>query len=396
VKLLVFSSLYPNPVEPHHGVFVRNRLLRYLERHDAQALVVAPVPLAPPVGPERWTRLRAIPAQEQRDGLTVLHPRWPSPPGFGDRFRGALMATGVRRSVLAAARRFQPDVFDVHYAFPDGAAAARLRPRLDRALGRRLPATLTCRGTDLNLLPGFPAVRPEVVGALAAADHVITVAEALRGVALELGQAPERVTTLRNGVDLERFSPGPMSEAREATGLPPDARIVLCVGHLIERKGQHLLLPAFAASLARQDPTALLVFVGRGESEQSLRAAAEVLGVADRVRFVEPVEPAVLARWYRAADVLVLASLREGWPNVVLEALACGTPVLATRVWGTPEILTGCAAGRLADPTVDGLAAGLADLDDLDRSAARPWAEAHGWDETVDGMADVFQRVCAG
>jgi len=393
MKLLVFSSLYPNPVEPHHGVFVANRLLRFLQRHDAQALVVAPVPLAPPVGPARWTELRAIPAVEQRDGLTVLHPRWPSPPGFGDRWRGALMAAGVRRALLAAARDWQPDLFDVHYAFPDGAAAARLRPRLERALGRRLPSTLTCRGTDLNLLPDLPAVRPEVQRALASADHVICVAAALRTVALELGQAPERVTTLRNGVDLEVFSPGDRAAARAALGLPQQGRIVLCVGHLIERKGQHLLLPAFAQSLARSDPGAQLVFVGRGEAEPGLRARAQQLGLAERVRFVPPVPPAELVSWYRAADVMVLASSREGWPNVVLEALACGTPVLATRVWGTPEILNGCAAGLLVELSQQGLAEGLSQLDQLDPQAARPWAEAHGWDETLDGMADVFAQV---
>ena len=395
MKLLVFSSLYPNPVEPHHGVFVRNRLLRYLERHGGEALVVAPVPLAPPWGPARWTRYRAVPRREQRDGLTVLHPRYPSPPGFGDRWRAGLMAWGVRRTLVAAARALSPDLLDVHYAYPDGAAAARLRTTLERAVGRRLPMTLTCRGTDLNLLPSLPSVRPLVAGALAAADHVICVAEALRTVALELGQAAERVSTLRNGVDLARFSPGDRDAARARTGLPHGVPVVLCVGHLIERKGQHLLLPAFARSLAARDPAALLVFVGHGEAEAALRGEARRLGLAERVRFQPPVEPAELAHWYRAADVLVLASLREGWPNVVLEALACGTPVIATRVWGTPEILTGCAAGRLVEPDVEGLAAGLASLDDLDPAAARPWAAAHGWDDTVDGMHAVFTRVCA-
>ncbi|HZJ70334.1 MAG TPA: glycosyltransferase, partial [Planctomycetota bacterium] len=108
------------------------------------------------------------------------------------------------------------------------------------------------------------------------------------------------------------------------------------------------------------------------------------------------VAPDALPRWYRAADALVLPSLREGWPNVVLEALACGTPVLATKVWGTPEILTGCAAAALVDPTVEGLAAGLEKLPRLDRAAARPWAERHGWEPTLDGMQAIYSRVCAG
>lgn len=392
MRLLVFSSLYPNVLEPHHGIFVRNRLLRYLERYGGDALVVAPVPAAPPFGPRRWTRHREVPLREQIDGLTVLHPRYLSPPGFGDGFRAALMAAGVRRTLCRAADEFSPDVFDVHYAYPDGAAAVRLRPALAATRCGHLPMTLTCRGTDLNLLPDLPAVRPQLETALAGADHVICVAEALRTVALELGCPDEHVTTLRNGVDLKRFSAGDQAEARAALGLPVDARLVLCVGHLIERKGQHLLLPAFAQAMG-QDSSAQLLLVGHGEARASLEAQAVALGLGERVRFVGAVEPQELIGWYRAADALVLASLREGWANVVLEALACGTPVIATRVWGTPEILEGCAAGALVDPSVEGLAHGLSRLKELRRDAARPWAERHGWDATVDGMEAIFQEI---
>jgi len=105
------------------------------------------------------------------------------------------------------------------------------------------------------------------------------------------------------------------------------------------------------------------------------------------------VKPELLPPWYRAADALVLPSLREGWPNVVLEALACGTPVLATAIWGTPEILRGCAAGLLVEPDVDGLADGLRRLPELRADAARPWAERHTWDATLDGMHEVFSAV---
>lgn len=393
MKLLVFSSLFPNAVDPHHGIFVANRLALWRERHGGEAEVVAPVPLAPPLGPRRWTRYRAIPDRETHRGLIVHHPRYPSPPGFGDGWRGQLMAAGVRRRLLSVAKRFQPDVLDAHYAYPDGAAAAQLRPTLERALGRRLPLLITCRGTDLNLLPGLPAVRRRIVTALGDADHVICVAEALTAVARELGLPAERVSTLRNGVDTEAFSPGDRALARRRTGLPDSGKVLLCVGHLIERKGQHLLLAAYARVHPHDGP--LLVFVGGGEQRSSLEALADSLGLAERVRFVGAVPPETLGDWYRAADVMILASLREGWPNVVLEALACGTPVIATRIWGTPEILDGCPAGLLVSADVDGLAEGLARVDDLDPGAARPWAERHTWDATVDRMASLFAEVTA-
>lgn len=397
MRLLVFTTLFPNAREPHHGVFVETRLRRYLARHAGEASVVAPVPLAPPVGPSRWTKHRGVPARETLEGLDVRHPRYLSPPGFGDRLRASLLARGSRHALLEAARAAPPDVLDVHYAFPDGVAALRLRDDLSAALGRRVPFVLTCRGTDLNLVPGIPALRGQLVSALLGADHVICVAEALRRVVLELGVPGEHVTTLRNGVDCERFAPGDRATARRALGLPEHARLVLAVGHLTERKGQHLLLPAFARTLARDGDArpAHLLLVGRGELERPLREQAAALGLAGRVHLPGAVTPDVLAGWYRAADVSVLASSREGWPNVVLESLACGTPVIATRVWGTPEILEGCAAGRLVEPTEDGLAEGLAALAGLDVAAARPWALRHTWDETLDGMHAVFTRVCA-
>src|SRR5262249_39063766 len=153
-----------------------------------------------------------------------------------------LMARGTRAALLAEAQRSQPDLLDAHYAWPDGAAAAGLRPELERALGRKLPLVVTARGTDLNLSARAPAVARRLAAALQRADHVVCVAEALRTEALALGLAPERVTTLRNGVDGRRFTPGDRAAARRELSLPAERRLLLCIGHLVARKGQHLLL----------------------------------------------------------------------------------------------------------------------------------------------------------
>jgi len=385
MKLLVYSMLFPNRRLPHHGVFVRERLWRYRERHGADLAVVAPVPRAR----RAWA---GVDREELDDGVRVVHPRFWSPPVLGDRWRAGLMAAGSGPALREAAAALQPDVLDAHYAWPDGAAAACLRDRLAGPLGRRLPLVITVRGTDVNYPMRSRAVARQLGAALVAADHVVCVAEALRRAVLALGLPKERVTTLRNGVDGRRFTPGDRAAERARLLVPDDRRLLLCVGHLVVRKGQHLLLEA----LARLDAPGrrpLLVLVGRGPDEAALRRQAERLGLRDDVRFAGSVSPDELPGFYRAADALVLPSLREGWPNVVLEALACGTPVLATAVWGTPEILEGCRAGLLVEPTVEGLLAGLRRLPELDRAAARPWAEAHGWEATLDGMRDVFERL---
>ena len=398
MRLLVYTTLFPNPVTPHHGVFVATRLRHWRARHGGEAHVVAPVPWSPPVGPARWAAYRKVPTRSRLDDLEVRHPRYLSPPGFGDGWRAPLLARGSGPCVARLADETLPDVLDAHYAWPDGVAAVRLRDRIAHRTGRRLPVVITCRGTDLNLAPELPAVRPQLAQALQAADHVICVAEALRRVALELGVPAERVTTLRNGVDLQRFQPGDKAAARVRLGLDPDRRLVLAVGHLVERKGPALVLDAFARTFPDEASGCDLALVGQGELAESLAVQAQALGVAARVHRPGAVHPDVLAAiadWYRAADVLVLASSREGWPNVVLEGLACGTPVIATRVWGTPEILGECPAGRLVDRTVDDLADGLARLDELDPAAARPWAERHDWTDTADGMQTLFERIAS-
>lgn len=393
MKLLVFTSLYPNSAQPQHGVFVQTRLSQYLARHGGQASVVAPVPLAPPIGPRRWTRFADVPAREDFAGLAIRHPRFLAPPGFGDRWRAGLMARACRKTLLEELERLQPDLLDVHYAFPDGVAAARLVDELSAALGRRLPMVLTCRGTDLNLIPQQPGLREQVSEALARADHVVTVAEALREVALELGVPADKVTTYRNGVDTELFAPASQAAARAELGLPEHGRILLSVGHLIPRKGVLELLEAFARVYHGCVEPVRLVFVGDGEQRRALGERAAALGVDHLVQLAGAVPHASLPRWYQAADLSILASHREGWPNVVLEALACGTPVLATRVWGTPEILEGCAAGRLTTPGVEGLSDGLGAAESLDRSAARPWAERYTWGATSDGLHALYGRL---
>lgn len=396
MRLLVYTTLWPNAKQPHLGIFVKERLRLFSRRHAAPLCVVAPVPLAPGWGPQRWRIWSGLAEQEQQDAVRVTHPRFFSPPLLPDRVRAACLAAGSRLRLLDEALRFQPTVLDAHYAWPDGVAAHRLRPLLETHLKRRLPLVITARGTDLNLAPSLPGVRAQLAAALSGADHVVCVAEALRSVALELGVPPERVTTLRNGVDIERFRPGERAAERQALGLPTSGTLLLCVGHLIERKGQHLLLEALARAPAGSAAAgATLLLVGSGPGQSALAGQVARLGLASRVRFVGAVPPDALPRWYRAADALVLPSLREGWPNVVLEALACGTPVIATAVWGTPEILTGCAAAALVEPTVEGLAGGLARLPRLERAAARPWAERHTWEATLDALAAIYERVAA-
>jgi glycosyltransferase involved in cell wall biosynthesis len=219
----------------------------------------------------------------------------------------------------------------------------------------------------------------------------ITVSTPLAGTLCALGAPPERVHVLRNGVDLDRFRPMDRDLARQRLGLK--GPLLASVGHLIERKGHRLAIEALALL-----PECRLVVAGDGPDRRALTALAVRMGVADRVRFLGEIAHADLPAVYSAADLLVLASSREGWANVLLEAMACGTPVAAAPVEGVPELFTSPAAGRvLRGRSVAALAEAATAIlaDPPPREAVRRHAEAFSWDAITAGQLAVFRTVLA-
>jgi glycosyltransferase involved in cell wall biosynthesis len=197
-------------------------------------------------------------------------------------------------------------------------------------------------------------------------------------------------------VDLQRFQRVDAPELRARVGLQAgQGPLLLSVGHLIERKGHHLVIEALAALLP-QHPHARAVIIGEGVERARLEALAQKLGVANRVMLTGSLPQTELPRWYSAADVLILASSREGWANVLLEAMACGTPVVATKIWGTPEVVAAPEAGVLVDErTGAGLAAGVRQLlaGSHTPRAVRAYAEGFSWDQTSLAQVALFNAM---
>jgi glycosyltransferase involved in cell wall biosynthesis len=275
------------------------------------------------------------------------------------------------------------DAIDAHYFYPDGVAAAMIARRLD------VPVVITARGTDINLIPAQARPRQLILAAAGQAAAMITVCQALKDSLVELGVEEAKVTVLRNGVDLETFHPADRRAARAKLGLHRPT--LLSVGGLITRKANDLTIRALA-ELPGHD----LLLAGEGPERGALEALAKSLGVGDRVRFLGRVAHHGLAETYSAADALVLASSREGWANVLLEAMACGTPVVASNVWGTPEVVAAPEAGRLMlERTPAGAVAAIKALfaNLPDRAVTRRYAEGFDWAPTTQGQLDLFERV---
>ncbi len=386
LRLLTFSTLFPNAARPNHGVFVENRLRQLVASHPVAATVMAPVPFFP-FRSDRfgaWSEHARAPRRETRHGIVVHHPRYGLIPRFGMNVAPFLLyraALAEARRLLAEGERF--DLIDAHYLYPDGVAAEWL----GRALG--LPVVVTARGSDVSLLPRHALPRQMIQAMMGRVDGLIAVSAALRTAMIELGAAPERVTVLRNGVDTRLFHPLDRGPARAALGLTRPT--LISVGLLIDRKGHHRVIEAIA-SLPGFD----LLVVGEGPERPRLEALIARLGLSGRVRLLGARPHAELAACYAAADALVLASSREGWANVLLEAMACGTPVIAARIWGNPEVVQEKAAGLIYDEnTPAGVAAGVRALfaDPPDRAETRAYAERFSWDATSAGQFRVFNTI---
>ncbi len=387
LSVLTFTTLFPNPARPSHGIFVANRLDKLVASGQVHAHVIAPVPWRPGfLDDPQLGRLDQVPLRRRHRDLAVEHPRYAVIPKIGMRLAPTLLYRAARRSLeglLRAGHRF--DLIDAHYFYPDGVAAVRL------AQDFGLPVVVTARGTDLNLIPRYAGPRRQIIWAARNASGLVTVCEALKTELVKLGIPPERVTVLRNGVDLARFHPLDRDAARRQLGLR--RRTLLSVGHLIERKGHHHIIEA----LARLPDTDLLI-AGQGPQAEDLAKLALQHHVSDRVRFLGTLDPQRLREAYNAADALVLASSREGWANVLLESMACGTPVVASAVWGTPEVVAGPAAGVLMRSLdAQGVAEAVERLFSQlpQREETRRYAEAFDWEPTTAGQLALFGRVVA-
>jgi len=392
MKVLTFSTLFPNYKQPNNAVFVKHRMAAVHRFFDVDLRVVAPVPYFPNLPyrfVDKWKTFAEIPARENIDKLPVYHPRYLVTPKVGMALYGYFMFLGVVRRVARIHKEFSFDLIDAHYIYPDGVAAILLGKVF------RKPVVLSARGTDINLYPEFKTIRPLIRWALGKAGHVIAVCESLRESMVNLGIAQRKISVIPNGIDPDIFRPASQLDARQKLGLKNEEKILISVGALIELKGTHILIDALT-KIHRSGNLAFNTYIiGKGEQRDRLQKIINSHNLQDKIKLCGEVKNSDLPHWYNAADISFLGSSREGWPNVVSESLACGTPVIATSVNGIPEILRseeyGLLVNRDARSFATGIMAGFNKTWDrekiIDYGQSRPWAVV------AQEVYTVFQRV---
>jgi len=386
VKVLTFTTLFPNAAVPHHGIFTETTLRHQLATGEVEAKVVAPIPWFPFRHPGfgKYGIFAQAPKKDIRAGVEVFHPRYLAVP----KVNMYLAPLSLAQSAKAVIGRlldegYDFDVIDAHYFYPDGVAAALLGKYFAK------PVVISALGSDINLIMKHGAARQMMLWAGRRAASIITVCQALKIRMIEAGFDGATITALRNGVDLELFKPVDRNATRRTLGM--NRFTLLSVGHLNAAKGHHNAIAALSHM-----PNVQLMIAGSGPDRIKLEALAQVAGVAERVTFLGVLPQLRLRDYYGAADALVLASAREGWANVLLESMACGTPVLATDVGGTPEVVRNPAAGVLmSSATPEGVVDAVRRLtrSSPDRVATRAYAEAFDWSETTHGQIRLFRAA---
>jgi glycosyltransferase involved in cell wall biosynthesis len=386
LRVLSVSCVFPNPVEPEAGLFVRHRLQAIARQADVT--VIAPVPAIDYGNPRgRLLASRAVP-RERRDGnLRVLHPRWLYPP-FGGVANAFCLAA---RLIPLLFRQRACDLIDAHWAYPAGIAVA-LASRFVRR-----PFLVTIRGNEIE--HGRSRLKKWAMAwALRRADGVICLSERLRQFAAACGVDPGRIRTIPNGIDAAVFHPRDRRACRQGHGIPDDAPVVLSAGQLIELKGHHHIVRA----LREARPAHLLIAGGPGrhvQYEAEIRRQIRAADMEGRVHFAGQVPQETLAGLMAAADVLCLASSREGWPNVVQEAMACGTPVVATDVGAVPDMIPSDDYGYVVPPGDESrLRAALQSAlnRSWDRERISALGQSRSWDLVAGQVLEEMRRVVGG
>ena len=395
LNILVFSSLFPSDARRNAGLFVRERTFRF--REFANITVVSPVPWFPG---QKLIQIfvpgyRPMPAKvENQDGVDVYFPRFLSFPLLFKNKDSSLLRKSVEKFIDKLVRERKINLIDAHFSYPDGHAASIIAKKLD------IPCTITMRGTELphSLDVKKLALLKE---AWEFSSHIIAVSQSLKDIATSNDVNSDKVTVVGNGIDTYKFTPLNKHEARQRLNLPTQAPVLITVGGLVYRKGFHRVI-ACLPKLRQDYPDIRYLIVGgsslEGNIENELQQQVSQLGLQDNVIFCGPKKPEELNVYLSAATLFVLSTANEGWANVLLEALACETPVIATDVGGNKEVINNSELGTIMPfgnetALMEAIKAGV--VKTWNKALLRNYAENNHWNVRMASIKQIFEDVTA-
>ena len=380
LRIAVVTPMLPVPHDMTRGRFTYETVRSLAELADVRVFFqTMRYPRLPGMKPRSYIYAK-VDQGYRLPGLDVEAFDYPAVPVVSRALNGLVGSWALRPRV----RAFKPDLVLGYWVYPDGFAALRVA----RSLG--VPCVIGALGSDIHVRSGINVMMTRRT--LTGADAVLTVSEAMRRATIsEFGVKPQNVHTVVNGFNTSVFGPSDQAQARQQLGVGAEEQLVVFVGRFIEAKGLRELIEA-SRLLAGSNARFRLVLIGDGGMKTELLALIQSAGLADKVHLPGGLPPEKVAQWICASDVLTLPSWSEGYPNVVVEAVACGRPVVATDVGGTREIVNASNGILVAPKNVAGLRAGL------ENALGRQWdhaAIAAGMQRSWNDVAAETLKVCA-
>jgi len=380
VEVLVYSTLYPSSLNPTQGIFVKE-LTRHIRDKIETVRVVAPV--------NGWRNLKGILQGKYQkrvleDKILIDYPLFWTIPKVLKQFDGVLLYHWTKKTTNKGMEKVS--LVHAHYVYPESFAAQLLAEKSN------LPLVVTIHGSDINVIAEDPSRKHLIIDTLQRADAVVTVSKALMGKVVSLIGREDNVYQIPNGIDSNKFFPGNKNEAKKALGLSHCDKIVLFAGRLEPVKG----LPQLLKAVLKLPPDIHLVLIGGGSQRKKLEKMSIQLGVYERIIFCGPIEHHHLYRYFQAADLVVLASVSEGWPTIILEAMACGKPVVSPAVGGVPEVINGDRLGILTESNdSEALARGILKALSInwDSSYIQNYAQKFSWKSIAEDYLDLYTKV---
>jgi teichuronic acid biosynthesis glycosyltransferase TuaC len=388
MKLLFVSNLFPDRDEPVRGLDNATLLHELRQGHGHEVRVIALRPtLLPGLVRHRRRHLHCRPGDET---LRPSYLRTGYVPRLGSRWNDLLVARALRPSFEETIKEFSPDLVLAAWLFPDGCAVASLCREAE------LPLVLITQGSDTHQYLTNPIRRQKIVSAIESSEAVICRSGDLAGRLEAAGVAPEKLRVIYNGVDPETFFAGDRTEARQALGLQEEAPSLLFVGNLLPVKDPLFLLRAHAGLNAARAELGLsrarLRLIGQGPLEGAMRREVRRLGSSTEVEFLGRRNPHEVARWMNTSDVFCLTSINEGFPNVLLEAMACRLPIVSTDVGGIREKINAPERGRLVPRgDLEGYVEALSTV--LSAAGKPPATEEFTWAEAGSSYDECLKRA---
>ncbi|MDI6704428.1 MAG: glycosyltransferase family 4 protein [bacterium] len=388
MKVLILTTLFPNQVESIKGIFIKEQL-RWLKEYCEIKYIVSPSVWFPPIPYfKKWYMYSRVPKVEKWEDITIFHPKFLALPRIRW-FDGFFYLFSVFWLIKRIKKDYDFDLLHVHFAYPDGFVGVLLGKIFKK------PVVLSVRGGDINISFNKFLLRKMIMFTLKNANQIHTVSDDLRDKLCQLKMDQGKIKLIPNGVDATRFKLMDTEEVRNRLGLPKDRPILLFVGRLIAGKAlPHLLLAVKDLMSMRKD--VLLVIVGDGPEKGKLTKMVNRNHLEKNIKFVGQKGHEEIPLWLNACDLFCLFSLSEGRPNVIIEALACGKPVVATKVGGVQEIVKNEDYGLLVTPgDIKEMSAALNKglSKDWNRLRLVEYTEQFSWSSAAKQIFDIYKRA---